>query len=104
MVADVALLRIIAGFVSTSARDCHFAQLLETPSNVDRICRRAYPAHAKSDDADESATASRHRRHYRPDGDENHSGDCRWRAESQEIGEHETRTNSGERGNNREGS
>jgi transposase len=45
-----------------------------------------------------------HRRHYRPDGVENHSGDCRWGAESQEIGEYETRTNSRERGNNREGS
>src|SRR5262249_29707323 len=104
MVADVALLRIIAGFVSTSARDCHFAQLLETPSNVDRICDRAYPAHAKSDDADESATPSRHRRHYRPDRDENHSGDCRWKTKPEKISEHETPPNSRQRGNNREGS
>src|SRR5262245_26345111 len=62
----------------TGPRDCHSAQLLKTPSNVDRICGRAYPAHAKSDDADETAAPTRHCRHYRPNEDEDHSGDCRW--------------------------
>ena len=82
MAADAALLRIIARFVSTGSRDCVSAQLPETPSNADRICGCPYPAHAKSDDADESATPSCPLGYYRDDGDEDHSSDCCWGAES----------------------
>jgi len=37
MAEDIALLRTIASFVSTSPRDCLSAGLFETPSDVDRI-------------------------------------------------------------------
>src|SRR5712692_5465020 len=57
---DIALLRIIASFVSTSPRDCLSAKLSETSSDADRIRVRTHPAHAKSDDTDESSASSRH--------------------------------------------
>src|SRR5215831_7506806 len=45
---------------------------------------------------DESATPSRHLRYYRSDGNEDHSGDCRWGAKLQETGGPETRSNARE--------
>src|SRR5262249_18748311 len=48
MATDATLLRFVASFVLPSPRDCVSAQLLETPSNVDRIRRRAYPTMQKA--------------------------------------------------------
>src|SRR5215469_12713902 len=102
MAAHAALLRITTGLFSTSSRDCHLAQLLETPSNADSICRRSYPTYTKGDDADESATPPRHLRHYRANRDEDYSSHRRWRAGLPEIGGNERRKNSCEPGHNGE--
>src|SRR5439155_24210938 len=50
----------IAGrLVPTRSRDCGFTFLSATSADVDRVCSGAHSTHAKSIDADESATGAR---------------------------------------------